>query len=233
MQLFYQPDIHSGIHELSKEESLHCAKVLRKEVGDEINVVDGRGTLFKVRLTEAKPKKCTFKIISHKRATEKGFYIQIAIAPTKNIDRMEWFVEKAIEIGVDEISFFFGRFSERKQLKLDRIERKAVAAMKQSEKYVLPRINLHDNFESLNKSIPDGFFKFIAHVDKTNPLHLMDAVIAKDKYCVFIGPEGDFSEEELTFAKSNNFTPVSLGPSRLRTETAGIVATHALNLVNI
>ena len=233
MQLFYQPEIHNGVHELNKEESVHCAKVLRKQVGDIINVVDGRGTLFEVRLTEAKAKKCSFSIVGHKREPEKDFYIQIAIAPTKNIDRIEWFVEKAVEIGVDEISFFFGRHSERKSLKLDRIERKAVAAMKQSEKYALPSINLHDSFEQLTGLIPNNCFKFIAHVDKTNPLHLMDAAIKGDRYCVFIGPEGDFSPEELEFAKSHKFTPVSLGPSRLRTETAGVVACHSLNLLNL
>lgn len=232
MQLFFQPEIHHGVLELSKEESVHCAKVLRKQVGDIINVVDGRGTLFEVRLTEAKPKRCTFTIISHTRLPEKNFYIHIAIAPTKNIDRIEWFVEKAVEIGVDEISFFFGKHSERKSLKLDRIERKAVSAMKQSEKYVLPSISLHDSFEHLTGLLPETCHKFIAYVDKSNPLQLLDAAPRGQRCCVLIGPEGDFSAEELDFAIAHNFTPVSLGPSRLRTETAGIVACHSLNLVN-
>lgn len=233
MQLFYQPDILAGVHELSKEESLHCVKVLRHQVGDMISVVDGRGSLFEVRLTDAKTKKCSFKVINHKRQPERPYYIQIAIAPTKNIDRIEWFVEKAIEIGVNEISFFFGNHSERKELKLDRIERKAVAAMKQSEQFALPTINLFDNFEALAAHIPDNFFRFIAHVDKNNPLHLMDAAIPKDKYCVFIGPEGDFSKKELEIAVKHKFTKVSLGKNRLRTETAAVVACHTLNLINL
>jgi 16S rRNA (uracil1498-N3)-methyltransferase len=233
MQIFYQPDILSGVHELSKEESQHCVKVLRHQVGDQIHVVDGRGSLFEVRLTEARAKRCTYTIISHKREPEKPYYIQIAIAPTKNLERLEWFVEKTIEIGIDEISFFFGNYSERKKLKLERIERKAISAMKQSEKFILPRINLHDSFEALTKEIPESFFRFIAHVDKDNKLHLMDAAVAKDKYCVLIGPEGDFSEDELEFAMSHNFTRISLGKSRLRTETAGVVACHTLNLINL
>ena len=233
MQLFYQPDILAGVHELNKEESLHCVKVLRHQVGDQINVVDGRGSLFDVRLTEAKSKRCTFKIINHKRDPEQQHYIQIAIAPTKNIERIEWFVEKAIEIGVNEISFFFGKHSERKHLKLERIERKAISAMKQSERYALPTINLYDDFGTLAHHIPANFFRFIAHVDKNNPLHLKDAAVPNDKYCIFIGPEGDFSEQELALAAELKFTKVSLGKSRLRTETAAVVAVHTLNLINI
>ena len=232
MEVYYQPDILSGVHELSVEESKHCIKVLRHERGDTIHVADGRGTLFEVRIEDPNPKKCTFQVVRHKRKPEKQFSISISIAPTKSIDRVEWFVEKVVELGVDEINFYFGRHSERKKLNMERIKKKAIVAMKQSEQYILPEINLFYSFEDCLKAVGSADQKLIAHVDRNNDYHLMDVAEKGKKYSVFIGPEGDFSEEELIHSFEAGFTKESLGENRLRTETAGLVACHILTLTN-
>lgn len=232
MQLFYQPEIRNGATFLTEEESRHCIKVLRHSVGDTLDVVDGAGAKFKVRITNANARKTEFDIISHERRSELPYYIHIAIAPTKQIERIEWFLEKAIEIGVDEISFFFGRHSERKSLNMERMHKKAIAAMKQSLKYQLPKVELYEDFESLISHVKSADERFIAYVDFDNPLQLKSAAKAGKRSVVVIGPEGDFNEDEIELAEANNFAKVSLGPSRLRTETAGLVACHTLNLIN-
>lgn len=232
MQLFYQPNIQKGDLFLLEEESKHCIKVLRHQVGDSLHVVDGTGAMFLVRITDAHPKKTCFALIDHKRKEERPYRIHIAIAPTKQVDRIEWFVEKAVEIGIDEISFFFGRHSERKQLNLDRINKKAVAAMKQSLSYYLPSINLYQDLESLVSHIPTQQHNYIAYVDFDNPILLQHAAQPKQNTLVLIGPEGDFNEEELEMALEKGFIKVSLGANRLRTETAGIVACHTLHILN-
>ncbi|MEN8247966.1 MAG: 16S rRNA (uracil(1498)-N(3))-methyltransferase [Bacteroidota bacterium] len=232
MEVYYQPEILAGVLELSPEESKHCIKVLRHQSGEIINVADGRGTLFEARIIDPNPKKCTFKILRHKRKPDKKFTINITIAPTKSIDRLEWFVEKSVELGVDEIMFYFGRHSERKKLNMERIEKKAIAAMKQSEQFILPKMTLYQSFSTCLNAISKDHQLFIAHVDQNNPYHLLDLAEKQRKYTVFIGPEGDFSEEELIESFDKGFTKVSLGDNRLRTETAGIAACHILNLLN-
>jgi len=232
MQLFYQPKIMSGSKFLTEEESKHCIKVLRHTVGDTLEVVDGLGAKFVVRITDANAKNTKFEIISHERKPELPYYIHIAIAPTKQIERTEFFLEKAIEIGVDEISFFFGRHSERKNINMERMHKKVIAAMKQSLKYQLPKIELYQDLKSLISYIKPEQSRYIAYVDFNNPLHLKNAASANENSVILIGPEGDFNEEELAMALKNNFKKVSLGSSRLRTETAGIVACHTINLIN-
>lgn len=232
MKLFYQPDIVKGSLFLTEEESKHCIKVLRHVVGDTLEVVDGAGAKFKVRISEANPKKTSFEIISHQRKEDLPYYIHIGIAPTKQIERTEWFLEKAIEIGVDEISFFFGRHSERKNINIERMNKKAISAMKQSLKYQLPVIKLYQDLESLISHVPDKQSKYIGYVDFDNPLQLKEAANAKENSLVLIGPEGDFNKDELELAIRKGFKKISLGRSRLRTETAGLVACHTLNLIN-
>jgi 16S rRNA (uracil1498-N3)-methyltransferase len=232
MEVYYQPAILSGTHELSVEESKHCIKVLRHERGDTIHVADGRGTLFEVRIEEPNHKKCTFQIVRHMRKPEKKFRICIAIAPTKSVDRIEWFVEKVVELGIDEINFYFGRHSERKKLNMERIQKKAIVAMKQSEQYILPEIKLYNDFNECVIAAGSVDQKFIAHVDRANKYHLMDVAEKDKKYTVFIGPEGDFSKDELIHSFNAGFTKVSLGENRLRTETAGLTACHILTLIN-
>ena len=232
MEVYYQPDILSGSNALSAEESKHCIKVLRHEKGDIIHVADGLGTLFEVRIEDPNPKNCVFQVVSHQRKPEKNYSIAVAIAPTKSIDRIEWFVEKVVELGIDEINFYFGRHSERKKLNMERIQKKAIVAMKQSEQYILPKINLFNSFNDCVSATSKDDIKYIAHVDPANDYHLMDTAEPDKKYIVFIGPEGDFSEEELIYSFEAGFTKVSLGKNRLRTETAGLAACHILTLIN-
>lgn len=230
--LFYQPGIQYGSHFLDPEESRHATKVLRRKAGDSIHITDGKGVLYTCKITDARPDKCAFAIESSRTAAAKNFRIHIAIAPTKNPDRTEWFVEKAIEIGIDEISFLECDNSERTSLKLERIEKLAISAMKQSLKFTLPKIHpirqLRDFISALNSSK-----KFIAYVDQANSDELLRAAQSKEDYLVLIGPEGDFSPAELDLALQHGYQKVALGPSRLRTETAGIVACHTLNLINL
>ena len=231
MYLFYQPQLVDNINYLDAAESRHCVKVLRLNEGDEITIVDGAGGWYKSTITEANPKKCEFTVLEKTLTTTKDFYIHIAIAPTKNLDRLEWFAEKAVELGIDEISFVICDNSERKVLKTDRIIKKALSAMKQSLKANLPKINEPISFNKFIGDIKQDN-KFIAYVDKANPDHLLKVSPVNSSYCVLIGPEGDFSTKELGFALNSGYAKVSLGASRLRTETAGIAACHILNLRN-
>jgi 16S rRNA (uracil1498-N3)-methyltransferase len=230
--LFYQPGIQYGSHFLDPEESRHAVKVLRKKAGDTLYITDGKGVLYTCKITDAKSDKCAFVVESSRQEKPKSFSIHMAIAPTKNPDRTEWFVEKAIEIGVDEITFVECENSERSTIKTERIEKLAVSAMKQSLKTTLPKIHSIRQLEEFISASHSGE-KFIAYVDQANPDELSKVAKPKENYVVLIGPEGDFSPAELELALRHGFKKAALGPSRLRTETAGIVACHTLNLINL
>lgn len=230
--LFYQPHIPEGVLYLDAEESRHCAKVLRKKAGDPIAVTDGKGFFYDAIVTKADPGQCLFEIRAKSPARKKNYFIHIAISPTKNADRIEWFVEKATELGVDQISFIDCKNTERGFIKTERLVKVAISAMKQSEKAVLPDIGNHLlQFTEVVENCPQEQ-KCIAFVDHSNPGHLKD-ITPRSTYCVLIGPEGDFSPEELKTALDYGFKKISLGESRLRTETAGIAACHILNLINL
>lgn len=231
MHLFYQPNINNGSYFLEPDESRHCVKSLRQKENDEIQVTDGKGHLFTVTITKADTRKCAFEIINKEAKEKETHHIHIAIAPTKSLDRIEWFVEKSVEIGIDEVSFILCQQSEKRFMKLERIKRKAISAMKQSLKYSLPKINALENFGSFIEQDFGDTQKYIAYVDHSIPQHLKDAAKKNQRYLVLIGPEGDFSKEEISMAKKKGFTPISLGKNRLRTETAGVTACHILNLV--
>lgn len=230
MNLFYQPDVPNGVHYLDEDESRHAVKVLRSVEGDLLDVTDGKGILYKCRISKADSRKCSFEIINQVIQSPRSYIVHVAIAPTKNADRIEWFVEKAVEIGVDKISFLLCQKSERKNINHERIGKLAISAMKQSQQTVLPIIAPLLPFNAIAKEMADQ--KFIAYVDQANPDHLKTKAAIGKNYLILIGPEGDFSKEELALAMQNDFQKVSLGPHRLRTETAGLAACHILNLIN-
>ncbi len=231
MNLFYQPLLPHGALYLSPEESKHCVKVLRKQAGDPITVTDGQGFFYNSVIENPDIIRCTFSVKEKIREPERGFYIHIAISPTKNTERIDWFVEKAVEIGIDKITFLECKNTERPFLKRERLEKIAISAMKQSVKASLPVIeNLHA-FSDVIRDVTEEH-RFIAYVDHTNPHHLKHDAEQNGRYLVLIGPEGDFTTNELGAALEKGFKKVSLGASRLRTETAGLVACHILNLVN-
>jgi 16S rRNA (uracil1498-N3)-methyltransferase len=232
MNYFFQPDILAGTYALNPEESSHCIRVLRKKETDLIYILDGKGGLFTGKITEADPRKTLFEVIEEKQSAARDYFIHIAIAPTKNIDRLEWFIEKSVEIGIDRITFLRCRNSERKILKLDRLHKKAVTALKQSGNLFLPEMRGMVPIENFINTEFQNVVKYIAHAESGNSSPLMQNIPAGESYLILIGPEGDFSPEELKNALKREFKPVSLGPSRLRTETAGLVACLILNLVN-
>jgi 16S rRNA (uracil1498-N3)-methyltransferase len=231
VNLFYQPRLPEGVHYLDSDESRHVVKVLRKKKGDTINITDGKGNFYKAVIADADSHQCNFDIVEQKVEPARNFHIHIGISPTKNSDRIEWFVEKAVELGVNEITLIQCDHTERQHLKAERLEKMAISAMKQSLKAALPVIHPLVNFRNvvLSSSVSE---KYIAHVDHENPNYLKNLVKPGSSYFVLIGPEGDFTEEELTLADTQGFTKISLGPSRLRTETAGLAACHILNLAN-
>lgn len=232
MQLFYVPKISGTEVILNETESKHAIRVLRLPIGERIQLVDGEGGIYIARITDANPKKCKLEIVeSHKNFGKKDFHLHIAIAPTKNIDRFEWFLEKCTEIGIDEITPILSEHSERKVIKPERLEKILVSAMKQSVKAYLPRLNKLTPLKDLLEQT-DSPKKFIAHCNNGEKLHLKNKVQAKDKVLILIGPEGDFSPEEVELSKQNGFEEISLGTARLRTETAGVVACHIVNLAN-
>ncbi len=231
MRLFYQPNINKGDLFLDSEESRHCIKVLRMNKGDTITVIDGSGSSFDCQITAANPRKCLLSIEKENKPNSAKINIHIAIAPTKNIDRMEWFVEKCVELGISTISFISTDQSERKVIKPERLERKAISAMKQSRNFAMPDISEIQPFHQFVTSI-DSTQKYIAYVDETNNDHLFDLVVKGEDCLILIGPEGDFTKSEIDLALSSGFKPASLGESRLRTETAGISACQIINLRN-
>ncbi len=229
MYLFYTPDI--DIHpELPEEEAAHCLRVLRLSQGDKITLTDGKGYFYEAQISVASAKRCSVSILNK---TFQPFYwrghLHLAMAPTKNMDRTVWFAEKATEIGIDEISFLNCRFSERKVLKVERIEKIVVSAVKQSLKARKPQINEMTSFDKFVRQDFPGD-KFIAHCYAGEKPLLKDVLSNEKDTLVLVGPEGDFSPEEVELALSCGFRPVSLGMSRLRTETAALVAAHLMNL---
>jgi 16S rRNA (uracil1498-N3)-methyltransferase len=228
MHLFYQPQLPENTY-LDPDESKHCIKVLRKQVGDEINIIDGKGTFYQAKINTANHKKCEFEVIKTTREQKIPYHRHLAIAPTKNIDRMEWLVEKATELGIDEISFFQSFHSERKVIKIDRLEKKIVSAMKQSLKARKPLLNEITPFKKLLEGT-QAANKLIAYVDFENKVHMKNELNNQEDTLILIGPEGDFTPEEVELANSKGFKKVSLGNSRLRTETAALAAVHLMNL---
>ena len=231
MQLFYEPEILTTL-QLSEAESKHCVKVLRKKSGDQINIIDGKGNLLRADIIDAHPKKCSIKIIEHHSAFEKRDYrLHLAIAPTKNMDRIEWCVEKAVEIGVDKITFLKCDNSERNVLKMDRIERIVISAMKQSMKAYKPALIELIPFQQFLKTCSDSV-KMIAHLEEGEKKYISDFKNDSAEYCLLIGPEGDFSPKEIDLALAQGFKSTSLGKSRLRTETAGVTGVNEVSLLH-
>lgn len=231
MYLFYVPDIDQR-WELDEEESQHCVRVLRLTAGDSILLTDGKGNTYEARITNPHPKHCAFEVISTEQQVNKRPYrLHIAIAPTKNIDRLEWMVEKCTEIGVDEITPLLCRFSERKVIKPERLHKIIVSAAKQSLKAYMPILHDMCSFDELISNVQSEQ-RFIAHCYNNEKRLLQQELQPAKDVLVLIGPEGDFSEEEVARALSAGYKPVSLGDSRLRTETAGVVACHTVALIN-
>ncbi|RTL11880.1 MAG: 16S rRNA (uracil(1498)-N(3))-methyltransferase [Flavobacteriaceae bacterium] len=233
MQLFYNPDIKQGdiTFFFDKEESKHIVKVLRKKENDKIFITNGLGFLFESEIILASEKKCEVKITKEIFQEPDKFYTHIVVAPTKMNDRLEWFLEKATEIGIHEITPIICDHSERKVYKIDRAEKIIQAAMKQSLHYYLPKINEPISFAQFVKSNSDGQ-KFIAHCEETDKKSFKNEVKKDEKIIILIGPEGDFSTKEINLAIENHFIPVTLGNTRLRTETAALVACHTIALIN-
>ncbi len=232
MYLFYTPDINSHIYTLTEQESRHCIKVLRLKTGDKIYLTDGKGNLYETVLIEDNIKHCTIKVENiQKEYGKRDYKIHIAIAPTKNIKRFEWFLEKATEIGIDEITPLICEHSERKILKTERLNKVIYAAVKQSLKAYIPKLNKIVKFSDF---IVQDFIseKYIAYLDKKKLKTLKNIYKKGNDALIIIGPEGDFSNKEIHKAKNIGFIPISLGKSRLRTETAALAACHIINLLN-
>ncbi len=231
MNLFYTNDIKDNIGSFDEVETRHCIHSLRKQIGDVINFVDGKGNWYAGAITSTSKK--SFQVTVDKteaRSKNRSNYLHIAIAPTKNIARFEWFLEKATEIGIDEITPILTFHSERKRIRVDRLEKVVLSAMKQSLKATLPKINELIKYKDWLKLESSGQ-QYIAYVEEQN-LQLKDTIQSGQDVTILIGPEGGFSKEEVDLAKNNNFQSVSLGSSRLRTETAGIVACHTNQIIN-
>lgn len=233
MQLFYNPTINesSEFFSFDKEESKHIIKVLRKKDTDILFVTNGLGFLFKTKITLASDTKCTVKIVSVEKGLTPKYHLHLAVAPTKMNDRYEWFLEKATEIGIAEITPIICDHSERKAIKTDRFDKIIQSAMKQSNQFYLPKLNEPISFKDFIKVKNDGI-QLIAHCEETNKKSLKDILKPNENITILIGPEGDFSEKEIQLALENKYIPISLGNTRLRTETAAIVACHSVAFVN-
>ncbi len=240
MHIFYAPDINdSKEYTLSEEESKHCVRVLRLEQGDTIRIIDGKGGQYAASIKNPHDRKCVVEITdTQKNVGKKNFHLHIAIAPTKNIERLEWFLEKATEIGIDEITPIICEHSERTIIKGDRLNKVIVAAMKQSYKAYLPKLNEAIKISDFIKSPLEGQH-FISHCQtiKYNEIinekqQLKNLYEPKNNVTILIGPEGDFSEKEIKAAIEKGYQEALLSESRLRTETAGIVACHTINFLN-
>lgn len=233
MQLFYCPDIiPDQIYTLGKEESQHLIKVLRQKEGDKVHLTDGLGNLFEAEILEANPKSCILKVIStQEEYNKRDYYLHVAIAPTKNIARIEWFLEKATEMGIDEITPIICQHSERENIKHERLEKIIISAMKQSLKAYMPKLNETTPLLQLIKNSTETH-KLIGYCVGENRNQIKDIYKPKESVLIVIGPEGDFSEKEVQEALKNNFQTITLGKERLRTETAGLYVVNIIHSLN-
>lgn len=233
MQLFYNPDIDetTEVFSFDKEESRHIIKVLRKKDSDILHVTNGFGLLFETQITLASDNKCIVQVLSIKKTDEPKFRLHLAVAPTKMNDRFEWFLEKATEIGIQEITPIICDRSERKVINLERFEKIILSAMKQSNETYLPKLNDAISFKEFIKQKNEGL-QLIAHCEETDKKSLKDILKPNESVTMLIGPEGDFSEKEIALALENDYQSVTLGNTRLRTETAAIVACHSVVFFN-
>lgn len=231
MQLFYSSKTEGNFCTLSEEESRHCAKVLRMAEGDEIDLTDGIGNLYRGQLKKIDHKGCLVEISLVRHYPRSPWNLHIAVAPTKSIDRFEWFLEKATEIGIGEVTPLLCDRSERTSIKLPRLEKVMVSAMKQSLRAWLPALNPPAAFGDLVRKGPSGQ-GFIAYCETGREDSLYHLYTPRSGATVLVGPEGDFSPAEVALAMEQGFRPVSLGSNRLRTETAGVVACHTIALLN-
>ncbi|WP_163399791.1 16S rRNA (uracil(1498)-N(3))-methyltransferase [Flavobacterium fluviatile] len=233
MQLFYNPDIDETTETFSfdKEESRHIIKVLRKKDSDILHVTNGLGLLFETEITLASDNKCIVEVRSIEKSPKPKFHLHLAVAPTKMNDRFEWFLEKATEIGIHEITPIICDRSERKVINKDRFEKIILSAMKQSNEMFLPKLNDAVSFKEFIKYKNDGL-QFIAHCEETDKKSLKETLKPNENVTLLIGPEGDFSKKEIALAIENKFQPVTLGNTRLRTETAAVVACHSVVFFN-
>ncbi len=235
MILFYSREIIGEQAVLDEEESRHCIQVLRKREGDTIHLIDGVGGMFRAEIVEANRKRCVARITKQlPDAQHRDFRIHLAVAPTKNIARIEWLLEKVTEIGIDEITLVTCRHSERTKVRLDRLEKVLLSATKQSLKAQIPMLNPLQKLKDFLKNLDANAQRqnFIGYIDENINEALKDNYHQGKDVCILIGPEGGFALEEVEMAQKHGFQPVSLGKSRLRTETAGLVACHTIHLLN-
>jgi 16S rRNA (uracil1498-N3)-methyltransferase len=238
MHLFYTPDISLPEYTLNEEESKHCIRVLRLSIGDKVVLLDGKGGWYEGEIISDHPKRCEIKITSEQKEVGKpSYHLHIGIAPTKNMDRLEWFAEKATEIGIGSIALLHCQNSERDVVKTERLEKVLVSAMKQSMNAYLPQVNEMTDFKKfITTSKAFSGQKFIAHcyeaVTSANKPHLKKVYNPSTDAMILIGPEGDFSIDEVKYALENGFQEISLGTSRLRTETAALTACLTVHIIN-
>ena len=233
MQLFFNSELSTDKNQIqfSKDESRHIVKVLRKSVGDTLHITNGRGVLFTSEIITADLKSCIANILSFETQAPKPYQLHLAVAPTKMNDRYEWFLEKATEIGIDSITPIICENSERRVIKAERYEKILLSAMKQSLNCYLPKLNEAISYRDFVSQEHQGRL-CIAHCEETNKKSLKDELKANETVTILIGPEGDFSSNEIELATQSGFVPVSLGTTRLRTETAAIVACHSVAFIN-
>lgn len=232
MHLFYTPDITGEEYTLSAEESKHCVRVLRLAAGEPVVLVDGKGNWYEGMIDQAEAKGCRVKVMVKKENYgQRPFRLHLALAPTKNTDRIEWMLEKCTEMGIDEITLLHTAHSERKVVKQERLGKLIVAAMKQSLKAYLPRLNPLTDFDTFIRNCPESR-KLIAHCREGEKQRIEEVYVPGENVVILIGPEGDFSEQEVKLAEKCGFQAITLGNSRLRTETAGMVACHSINFLN-
>lgn len=233
MQLFYNPEIQptDTAFTFDKEESRHIVKVLRKKEGDTIQITNGKGYLFTSEITFASEKKCEVAVTESRFYEPMPYYLHLAVAPTKMNDRYEWFLEKATEIGIHEITPIICEHSERTVFKAERFEKILQSAMKQSLQYYMPKLNEPVPYTTFVNTQREGQL-YIAHCEETDKKLLKNAIKPQERITILIGPEGDFSTKEIQLALQKGYVPVSLGNTRLRTETAAVVAAHSVAFVN-
>lgn len=226
---FYAPDLAGPLYTLPEDESKHAVRVLRLSSGDAVELVDGRGGIFQAEVEAADAKRCQLRVTQEQQVPRRPYAVHLAVAPTKNLDRMEWLVEKATEIGVDRLTFLRTARSERRELKLERLQKIAVSALKQSGQAWLPQLDELTDYKAFLPTVEPAA-TFIAHLAEGERVPLSRMAAAGHTCCILIGPEGDFTPQEIEQAFALGIRPVTLGASRLRTETAALAAVHTVHI---